>query len=79
MASVLSEPEFQIFIHPKTKAKTGRIYFPALFLADYHESISQWLQRGEILFDERDLKNMKMAHFDYISGQVIRSYLNTFN
>ena len=63
MASVLSEPEFQIFIHPKTKAKTGRIYFPALFLADYHESISQWLQRREILFDERDLKQYEDGSF----------------
>ncbi|NJM19959.1 MAG: hypothetical protein HC874_28510 [Richelia sp. SL_2_1] len=53
MAQVLSEPQFQIFTHPKTGVKTGRIYFPALFLADYHESISQWLQRREVLFDER--------------------------
>ncbi|AFY54355.1 hypothetical protein Riv7116_1812 [Rivularia sp. PCC 7116] len=56
MAEVLSEPQFQVFTHPKTGIKTGRIYFPALFLADYHESISQWLQRREIMFDERDLK-----------------------
>ncbi len=56
MSEILSEPQFQIFIHPKTGVKTGRIYFPVLFLVDYHESISQWLQRREVLFDERDLK-----------------------
>ena len=52
MAEVLSEPQFQIFTHPKTGVKTGIIYFLALFLADYHESISQWLQKQEIHFCE---------------------------
>ncbi|MGB3756803.1 MAG: hypothetical protein WBA07_10555 [Rivularia sp. (in: cyanobacteria)] len=52
MAEVLSEPQFQIFTHPITGVKTGRIYFPALFLTDYYESISQWLQRPEILYNE---------------------------
>jgi hypothetical protein len=52
MASVLTEPQFQIFTHPKTGAKVGRIYFPALFLAEFHTSVAKWLQRGEIIFDE---------------------------
>jgi hypothetical protein len=56
MALVLIEPQFQIFTHPKTGVKTGRIYFPALFLAEFHTSIAQWLQRREIIFDEKDLK-----------------------
>jgi hypothetical protein len=56
MAEVLSEPQFQIFTHPKTGVKTGRIYFPALFLADNYESIVQWLQRQEIHFCEQGLK-----------------------
>ncbi|MBV6622525.1 MAG: hypothetical protein KI793_06175 [Rivularia sp. (in: Bacteria)] len=63
MAEVLSEPQFQIFTHLKTGIKTGRIYFPALFLADYHESIAQWLQRQEIIFDERDLKQYPDGSF----------------
>ena len=53
MAEVLSEPQFQILTHPKTGVKTGRIYFPALFLSDNYESIIKWLQRQEIMFSER--------------------------
>ena len=56
MAEVLSEPQFQILTHSKTGVKTGRIYFPALFLADNYESIVQWLQRQEIHFCEQGLK-----------------------
>ncbi|MGB6294834.1 MAG: hypothetical protein WBF90_01465 [Rivularia sp. (in: cyanobacteria)] len=63
MAEVLSKPQFQIFTHPKTGLKTGRIYFPALFLADYYESISQWLQRQEIMFSERDVKHYPDGSF----------------
>ena len=53
MTEVLSEPQFQILTHPKTGVKTGRIYFPALFLSDNYESIIKWLQRQEIMFSER--------------------------
>ena len=63
MAEVLSEPQFQILTHPKTGVQTGRIYFPALFLTDYHESIVQWLQRQEILFNEQDLKQYPDGSF----------------
>lgn len=63
MAEVLSKPQFQIFTHPKTGVKTGRIYFPALFLADYHESISKWLQRPDILYNEGDLKQYPDGSF----------------
>jgi hypothetical protein len=56
MAEVLSEPQFQIFTHTKTGIKVGRIYFPALFLAEFHISVTQWLQQQEIIFDEKDLK-----------------------
>ena len=71
MAEVLSKPQFLIFTHPKTGVKTGRIYFPALFLADYHESISQWLQKQEILFNERDVK--------YYPDGSFRLYFRTIN
>lgn len=63
MAEVLNEPQFQIFTHPNTGVKTGRIYFPALFLADYHESIAQWLQKKDIFFTERDLKQYSDGSF----------------
>ena len=63
MAEVLSEPQFQIFTHSKTGVKTGRIYFPALFLADYHTSTVQWLKRREVVFDERDLKHYPDGSF----------------
>ena len=71
MAEVLSEPQFQIFTHSKTGVKTGRIYFPALFLADYHTSIVQWLQRQEIIYDEQDLKQYPDGSF--------RLYFRTIN
>ena len=71
MAEVLSEPQFQIFTHIKTGVKTGRIYFPTLFLIDYRESIVQWLQRQEIIYDEKDLKQYPDGSF--------RLYFRTIN
>ncbi len=78
MSSVLSEPQFQIFTHSKTGVKTGRIYFPALFLADYHESITKWLQRQEIIFSERDLKQYEDGSFRLYfrtNNSVLSEYL----
>ena len=63
MAEVLDQPQFQILTHPKTGVKTGRIYFPALFLVDYHEIITQWLQKQDILFCEADLKQYDDGSF----------------
>ncbi|AKG24523.1 hypothetical protein IJ00_08385 [Calothrix sp. 336/3] len=56
MTEVLSKPQFQILTHQYTGEKTGRIYFPALFLAEFHINVTQWLQQQEIIFGERDLK-----------------------
>lgn len=63
MALVLAEPQFQILTHIKTGAKVGRIYFPALFLAEFHAIVSQWLQRQAIIFDEKDLKQYADGSF----------------
>jgi hypothetical protein len=49
MVEVLITPQFQVFTHQDTGQKTGRIYFPALFLAEFHRSVSQWLQKQEII------------------------------
>ncbi len=65
MAQVLSQPLFQVFTHQDTGQKTGRIYFPALFLAEFHTSVSQWLQQQEIIFEERDLKQYGDASFRF--------------
>ncbi len=56
MSEVLTKPQFQLLTHRYTGEKTGRIYFPALFLAEFHTSVNQWLQKQEIIFDKRDLK-----------------------
>lgn len=56
MAIVLSQPQFQVLTHLHTGVISGRIYFPALFLAEFHSHVLQWLQRREISFDEKDLK-----------------------
>ncbi|PAX51235.1 hypothetical protein [Brunnivagina elsteri] len=63
MAEVLSEPQFQILTHQYTGEKTGRIYFPALFLAEFHECVTQWLQQQEIIFSETDLKRYEDGSF----------------
>ena len=56
MALVLARPQFQVLTHAKTGAISGRIYFPALFLAEFSGATIQWLQRREISFDRKDLK-----------------------
>ncbi|MBW4604326.1 MAG: hypothetical protein KME29_33355 [Calothrix sp. FI2-JRJ7] len=56
MAIVIAQPQFQVLTHAQTKAVSGRIYFPALFLAEFHCYVIYWLQRQEISFDEKDLK-----------------------
>ena len=53
---VLTQPQFQILTHQQTGAKTGRIYFPAIFLAEYHAIVTKWLETQEIEFDNRDIK-----------------------
>jgi hypothetical protein len=56
MSEVLKEPQFQILTHQDTGDKTGRIYFPALFLSEFHECVTQWLRQQEIIFTEVDIK-----------------------
>ena len=56
MALVLNQPQFQVLTHQQTNAITGRIYFPALFLAEYNPIVKEWLQTQEIQFDKRDVK-----------------------
>jgi hypothetical protein len=63
MAEVLIEPQFQILTHQYTGEKTGRIYFPALFLAEFHTSVTQWLQQREIFFGETDIKRYEDGSF----------------
>ena len=56
MALVLTHPQFQVLICKRTGNISGRIYFPALFLAEFYDIVVRWLQRQEIVFDEKDLK-----------------------
>jgi hypothetical protein len=56
MTEVLTQPQFQVLTHQRTGVQTGRIYFPAVFLAEYHIIVKKWLQTQEILFEERDVK-----------------------
>ncbi|NJL65310.1 MAG: hypothetical protein HC903_30435 [Methylacidiphilales bacterium] len=78
MAEVLSTPQFQVLTHQYTGEKTGRIYFSALFLAEFnatsfnggnlrngvpHECVTQWLQQQDILFDKKDLKQYEDGSF----------------
>ncbi|RUT03843.1 hypothetical protein DSM106972_047570 [Dulcicalothrix desertica PCC 7102] len=63
MAIVLSQPQFQVLTHLHTGVISGRIYFPALFLAEFYSYVIQWLQRQEISFDEKDLKSYSDGSF----------------
>lgn len=56
MALVLTHPQFRVIVHARTGAISARIYFPALFLAEFYSQAIEWLQRQEIIFDEKDLK-----------------------
>lgn len=56
MALVLTHPQFRVIVHARTGAISARIYFPALFLAEFYSQAIEWLQRQEIVFDEKDLK-----------------------
>ncbi|MDF5729359.1 MAG: hypothetical protein PUP92_15395 [Rhizonema sp. PD38] len=56
MAEVLTQPQFQVLTHKQTAVKTGRIYFPTIFLAEYYAIVKKWLEIQEIEFDKRDIK-----------------------
>jgi hypothetical protein len=71
MAPVLSKPQFQVFTHSITGEKTGRIYFPALFLAEFYQVVIKWLESSDINFDERDIKKYGDGSF--------RLYFKTFD
>jgi hypothetical protein len=63
MASVLTEPQFQVFTHSTTGEKTGRIYFPTLFLAEFYRVVINWLKYSDINFDSRDVKTYEDGSF----------------
>ncbi|NJM23223.1 MAG: hypothetical protein HC907_33470 [Richelia sp. SM1_7_0] len=56
MTEVLNQPQFQVLTHQNTGDKTGRIYFPALFLAEFYRVVINWLKYSDISFDSRDIK-----------------------
>lgn len=79
MAEVLSTPQFQVLTHQYTGEKTGRIYFPALFLAEFHGCVTQWLRQQEVIFDETDLKHYGDGSFrlyfrvnSFLEGEYFR-------
>jgi hypothetical protein len=63
MASVVTSPQFQILTHQITGEKTGRIYFPPLFLAEFYQVVINWLKGSDIKFDERDIKKYDDGSF----------------
>jgi hypothetical protein len=56
MAEVLDRPQFQVLTNPKTGKKTGRVYFPGLYIFENRETIEGWLTREKVHFEERDIK-----------------------
>jgi hypothetical protein len=63
MPEVLTKPQFQVLTHRNTGEKTGRIYFPALFLADFYRVVIEWLKGTDITFDSRDIKKYDDGSF----------------
>ena len=49
-------PEFRLFVHQVTGAKSGRLYIPACYLAEYGDRFKAWLELPHIEFDQSDLK-----------------------
>ena len=56
MADIVNNPEFQILTHQQTGKQTGRVYFPAIWLAENHQKATDWMRLREIQFDEHDIK-----------------------
>jgi hypothetical protein len=52
----LSEPQFQLYVNRETGEKTGRIYFPGLFLFENWEKVKEWLSLPHIYFTQTDMK-----------------------
>jgi hypothetical protein len=63
MAEVLSSPQFQVLTHQHTGEKTGRIYFPALFLVEFYLRVIEWLKSSDINFDSGDIKKYDDGSF----------------
>ncbi|MBW4635058.1 MAG: hypothetical protein KME30_25105 [Iphinoe sp. HA4291-MV1] len=78
MAEVLTQPQFQVVTHKRTGAKTGRIYFPAAFVAEYHLTVKQWLLTQDIQFELRDLKLYADGSFRiyFLSNSPKKQYLH---
>ncbi|MEI2579888.1 hypothetical protein [Scytonema sp. PRP1] len=78
MAEVLTQPQFQVLTHQHTGTRTGRIYFPAVFLAEYHAIVKEWLDLQEIQFEERDVKLYGDGSFRiyFRSNSPKKQYLN---
>jgi len=49
-------PKFQIITHPRTGRRTGRIYFPQLYIAHNKEELINWLKQSQIYFTQSDAK-----------------------
>ncbi|NEU71712.1 hypothetical protein PI95_003705 [Hassallia byssoidea VB512170] len=56
MSDILTLPQAQILTHQVTSKQTGRVYFPAMFVAENQDFIKSWLSQDDISFDERDIK-----------------------
>jgi hypothetical protein len=56
MAEVLDKPQFQVLTHQQTGEKTGRVYFPGLYICENKEVIQKWMRKVIVYFKQRDIK-----------------------
>ena len=56
MAEVLDRPQFRGLTHQQTGEKTGRGYFPSLYICENQATIQKWISQAIVGFNERDVK-----------------------
>jgi hypothetical protein len=56
MTEVLNRPQFKILTHQQTGEKTGRVYFPSLYMCENREVIQKWMSKARVYFTQRDIK-----------------------
>jgi hypothetical protein len=56
MAEVLDRPQFKVLTHQQTGEKTGRVYFPSLYICENKELIQEWMSEAIVYFTQRDVK-----------------------
>jgi hypothetical protein len=78
MAEVLIQPQFQVLTHQQTGVQTGRIYFPAVFLAEYHLFVKNGYRHKRFCLKNGISSFTEMVHSVFTSSPILQKS-NTYN